>query len=55
MESDDDLDWHIPPCREALNTINPIRRCVEVHFVDPISKCQKELFKVSIGEFGGLE
>ena len=42
--------WDIPASWEALNTINPIRQCVEIHFVDAMKKCKKELIKISLGE-----
>ena len=44
--------WKVPVSREAKNTINPIRHCSEIHYLDALSKCRKkELFKVNIGEW----
>ena len=43
--------WNVRISREAKNTINPIRHCSEIHFVEPLSKCKKkEIFKVNIGK-----
>ena len=35
--------------REALSAVNPIRLCVERHFVEPMKNCEKDLLKVSVG------
>jgi len=44
-------EWNVPISREAKNTINPIRHCSEIHFVEPLSKCKKkEIFKVNVGK-----
>lgn len=40
----------ISASREALSTINPIRRCIEGHFVEAIKSSRKDLIKVSLGK-----
>ena len=40
----------IQASQESLNTVNPIRLCIERNFIEPIRQCQKkELFKVIVG------
>ena len=36
--------------KQSLSTINPIRHCTEIHFVEPMKLCKKELLKLSIGQ-----
>ncbi len=51
VKMDDRKGWNVSVSREATNTINPIRHCSEIHFLEPLSNCRKkEIFKVNIGE-----
>lgn len=42
--------WVVAGSRESHSTINPINQFMEVHFVEAIEKCTKELFRLGAGE-----
>lgn len=49
QESAEGRGWVVAGSKESLDTVNPINQFMEVHFVDPISKCKKELIPLGKG------
>ena len=42
-------EWVVAGSKESHDTVNPINQFMEVHFVEPISKCRKDLIPLGKG------